>query len=189
MSQPSFATFFAAVRSGDQAAAAELVRLYEPYLRQVIRLRLTDERLRRVYDSADLCQSVLGNFFGRAAVGGFDLSSPGRLRALLARMAENKFLDKARHEQYHGGGIPDGYDAPADGPTPGEVLLRSELVAALRARLSERERWLFDQRAAGRTWPDIAAETADAPDALRIHLARAIDRLRSEVIREESPDA
>jgi RNA polymerase sigma-70 factor (ECF subfamily) len=189
MSQPSFATFLTAVRTGDPAAAAELVRLYEPYLRQVIRLRLTDERLRRVYDSADLCQSVLANFFKRAAAGGFDLSSPGRLRALLARMAENKFLDKVRHEQYHGGGIPGGYDAPADDPTPSEFLLRGELVAALRARLTERECWLFDQRAGGRTWPDIAAEIGDAPDALRVHLARAIARVQQAVLQEESPDA
>jgi RNA polymerase sigma-70 factor (ECF subfamily) len=188
MSPLGFATFLTAVRSGDQAAAAELVRLYEPYLRQVIRLRLTNERLRRVYDSADLCQSVLWNFFKHATVGDFDLSSPERLRALLARMAENKFLDKARHEQHHGGGLPSGWDAPADNPTPSQLLLRADLAAALRARLTEREGWLFDQRAAGRTWRDIAAETGEAPDALRIHMARAIARVQNEVRREDSPN-
>jgi hypothetical protein len=35
------------VRAGDQEAATELVRRYEPALRRVVRLRLRDRRLRR----------------------------------------------------------------------------------------------------------------------------------------------
>jgi DNA-directed RNA polymerase specialized sigma24 family protein len=189
MNATSFPTFFAAVRSGDRAAAAEFVRHYEPYLRQVIRLRLTDERLRRIFDSSDICQSVLANFFVRAAAGEFDVADPDALRGLLARMAINKLLDKVRHERHHGGGLPDGWDAPAGDPTPSQLLQRDDLAAALRARLTERERWLFDQRAAGRTWPDIAADTDEEPDALRIHLARAIARIQKEFHPEGSPDA
>ncbi|HKI31995.1 MAG TPA: ECF-type sigma factor [Gemmataceae bacterium] len=188
MNEQDFASFLTAVRSGDRTAAADLVRRYEPYLRQVIRLRLTDERLRRVFDSADICQSVLANFFARAAAGAFDVPGPEGLRALLARMAINKLLDKVRQEQHHGGGIPDGWDAPANDPTPSQVLLRADLAAALRARLTERECWLFDQRAGGRAWRDIAAEVGAAPDALRVHLARAIARVQKEVQPEDSSD-
>ena len=56
------------VRGGDSAAAAELVRRYEPAIRRVVRLRLTDQRLRRAFDSMDVCQSVLGSFFGAALI-------------------------------------------------------------------------------------------------------------------------
>ncbi len=189
MNSRSFSAFFAAVRSGDPAAAAELVRLYEPYLRQVIRLRLSGERLRRVLDSEDVCQSVLAIFFARAAAGEFDVADPDALRGLLARMAINKLLDKVRRERHHGGGIPDDWDAPADDPTPSQLLQRADLAAALRARLTERERWLFDRRAEGYSWPDIAAEAGEAPDTLRIHLARAIARVQNEVRREDSPNA
>ena len=71
MEPPDFDKFLAALRSGDERAAAELVRRYEPYLRQVICLRLTDPCLRRVFDSVDICQSVLGEFFVRLADGRF----------------------------------------------------------------------------------------------------------------------
>jgi DNA-directed RNA polymerase specialized sigma24 family protein len=189
MTAPSFPDFLAAVRSGNRAAAAEFVRRYEPYLRQVVRLRLTDERLRRVFDSSDICQSVLANFFARAAAGRFEVPDADALRALLARMAINKLLDKVRHEQHHGGGLPDGWDPPAGDPTPSQLLQRGDLASAIRARLTERERWLFDQRAAGRTWPDIAAESGEEPDALRIHLARAIARIQKEFHPEGSPNA
>ena len=47
------------VRGGDGDAATELVRRYEPAIRRVIRLRLTDARLRRAFDSMDVCQSLL----------------------------------------------------------------------------------------------------------------------------------
>src|SRR5262249_31237363 len=47
------------VRAGERAAAAELVRRYEPQIRLEVRLRLRDRRLRRLFDSTDICQSVL----------------------------------------------------------------------------------------------------------------------------------
>jgi hypothetical protein len=65
----SFAELLRRVRSGDQEAATALVRQFEPEIRRVVRLRLTDPRMRRVIDSADICQSVLANFFVRAAAG------------------------------------------------------------------------------------------------------------------------
>ena len=55
------------VRNGDEAAAVELVRRYEPVIRRQIRvwLRMQDPRLRRVFDSMDVCQSVMASFFVR----------------------------------------------------------------------------------------------------------------------------
>ena len=69
------------VRAGDEQASAELVRLYEPAIRVAVRARLTDPRLRRLLDSTDVCQSVLGNFFGRAASGQFEIKDPKQLVA------------------------------------------------------------------------------------------------------------
>ena len=51
------------VRAGDEQASALLVHRYEPAIRIAVRARLTDPKLRRVLDSMDICQSVLGNFF------------------------------------------------------------------------------------------------------------------------------
>jgi hypothetical protein len=35
----------------------------DPAIRRVVRVRLQDRQLRRLLDSMDICQSVLGNFF------------------------------------------------------------------------------------------------------------------------------
>src|SRR5206468_11898973 len=61
----SFAEFLCRIRMGDERAAAELVSRYEPALRLEIRMRMTDPRLRRLLEPADLCQSVLKSFFVR----------------------------------------------------------------------------------------------------------------------------
>src|SRR5207244_2740835 len=87
------------VRSGDGDAAAELVRRYEPAIRRVVRLRLTDPRMRRAFDSMDVCQSVLGSFFVRAALGQYDLANPDQLLKLLAQMTRHKVTDQMRRER------------------------------------------------------------------------------------------
>src|SRR5437867_3096085 len=87
------------VRAGDQQAATDLVRRYEPAIRLAVRVRLTDGRLRRVMDSMDICQSVLANFFVRAAAGQFELEKPEQLLALLTTMARNKLTNQAHRHQ------------------------------------------------------------------------------------------
>jgi DNA-directed RNA polymerase specialized sigma24 family protein len=57
------------VRAGDQAAATELVRDFEPYVRRAVRIQLRDPRLRAVVDTADICQSVMASLFARLALG------------------------------------------------------------------------------------------------------------------------
>src|SRR5271155_5717236 len=95
----SFRDLIGRVRQGDEQAAAELVRKYEPAIRRAVRFRLTDTRLRRTCDSMDVCQSVLLSFFVRAASGQYDLDSPEQLLRLLTTMARNKLLNQARQQQ------------------------------------------------------------------------------------------
>ena len=96
MSEPldaaEHAAFIARIRAGDEQAAAELVRRFEPEIRLEVRTWL-----RRVFDSMDVCQSVLTNFFLRVAAGDFDLERPERLAALLAGIARNKLPEHVRH--------------------------------------------------------------------------------------------
>ena len=92
----SFLELIRRVRAGDEAAALDLVRRYEPAVRRVVRLQLRDPRLRRILDSMDVCQSVMASFFLRAATGQYDLDRPAQLLALLAVMARNKLASKAR---------------------------------------------------------------------------------------------
>jgi DNA-directed RNA polymerase specialized sigma24 family protein len=84
------------VRAGDQEAAAELVRQYELAIRRAVRFQLRDSRLRRALDSMDVCQSVLGSFFARAALGQFEIDKPEQVLRLLITMARNKLATQAR---------------------------------------------------------------------------------------------
>ena len=60
-----YVDFVLRVRQGDEQAAEELVRRYEAEIRLEVRgwLRLRNPGLRRVFDSMDICQSVLASFF------------------------------------------------------------------------------------------------------------------------------
>src|SRR6516165_8847520 len=97
--ETSFQMLMERVRGGDGEAAAELVRCYEPAIRRVVRLRLTDPRVRRAFDSMDVCQSVLGSFFVRAALGQYEIGSSDQLLKLLAQMARHKVTDHMRRER------------------------------------------------------------------------------------------
>src|SRR4051812_8338743 len=99
MSEPlPFADFVARIRAGDEQAAVELVRQYEPLIRREIRMNLRDARLNRVFDSMDVCQSVLASFFVHTAGGDYDLDDPRQLLSLLVSMARNKLASAARKQ-------------------------------------------------------------------------------------------
>src|SRR6516162_9738037 len=86
------------VRAGDEAAAAELVRLYEPAIRRAARIRLADSHLRRLFDSMDISQSVFASFFLRAALGQYELEDPSQLLRLLVTMSRKKLTDHLRQQ-------------------------------------------------------------------------------------------
>src|SRR5947208_1547331 len=92
---PSFQDLLRRVRERDEQAAAELVRRYEPTIRLAVRVRLTDPHLRRLLDSVDICQSILANFFVRAAAGQFELERSVQLVKLLVTMARNHLVNQA----------------------------------------------------------------------------------------------
>jgi RNA polymerase sigma-70 factor (ECF subfamily) len=176
------------VRAGDNTAAQELVRLYEPTIRRVARVRLVDARLRRAFDSMDICQSVFASFFVRAALGQYDLQRPQQLLNLLVNMSRKKLIDRARQEtaerRDHRRVAPDGLegkDVAAASPGPSEEVAGAELLEEFRHRLTDEERRLAEQRAAGMDWPQIAAACGGSPEALRKKLTRAIDRVGQEL--------
>jgi RNA polymerase sigma-70 factor (ECF subfamily) len=176
------------VRAGDPDAATQLVREYEPEIRRAVRVRLTDPALRRVLDSLDICQSVLGNFFARAAAGQFDLDRPQQLLKLLVTMARNRLRDQVRKQRARRrdnrrleGGARALEAVHAMGATPSHIVAGRELLEEVRTRLADEERYLADQRALGREWAELAAELGERPDALRKRLARALDRILKEL--------
>src|SRR3954469_22989682 len=110
-----FDELMARVRSGDAAAAPELVRAYERAIRAAVRGRMGDPRLRRLFDSADVCQTVLATFFARVALGEYRLDTADYLVRLLVTIARNKLVKqvtrhrRARRDYRRAGDLP-----PAD---------------------------------------------------------------------------
>ena len=179
------------VRRGDAAAAEQLIRESESDLRIIARAVLLDSQLRRVVDSMDICQSVLGNFFLRVMAGQYDIESPEALRALLGAMVRNKVIDHARklHSQKRGDGKPvaplNEAIAHQDQPTPSEAVALQEIISIAINRLSEREREIVQLRNQGESWDAIATVYNCTPDAVRKQMKRGLDRVANELHLED----
>jgi RNA polymerase sigma-70 factor (ECF subfamily) len=185
----SFEQFLARVRGGDEQAAAELVRRYEPLIRREVRLHLEDRRLCRLFDSMDVCQSVMASFFVRTAAGQYDLHEPRDLLKLLVTMARNKLASAARRQQRQkrdhrrvAGGGAEALDAVArDDPSPSQDLAGRELLQRFRAALTPEEAVLVDLRNQGLGWEEIAARLGGTAQARRMQHARAVERTAREL--------
>src|SRR5262245_12346936 len=94
-----FADFIRRIRGGDAQAAAELVERYESLIGVEVRHRLSDPRLRRLFDSGDISQSVLASFFLGAASGQYELEEPTQLVRLLVGITRNKLAAQARKQR------------------------------------------------------------------------------------------
>jgi RNA polymerase sigma-70 factor (ECF subfamily) len=190
-----FSDFVARIRAGDQEAATDLVRDYEPIIRREVRLRLSDPSVYRVVGDDDVCQSVLRSFFTRAALGQYDLSNPAQLRQLLVAMARNKLAAAARreHADKRGGGRVAPEDVgeagvAGDGATASRIAAGRELLQRVRSQLNTDERAVADLRGQGHDWAEVARQLGGTADGRRMQLARALDRVSRELGLEDADD-
>ncbi len=167
------------VRRGEETAAADLVKRYEPHVRRAVRIRLMRyPQMRRLLDSVDICQSVMGSFFARAARGEYRLDRPDELQNLLCIMAYHKLIDlvrKKRLPEPPRDGAPE--ERPDRADSPSQEAMYRELLQLFRERLDDDERHLADLRAAGLRWNEIAERLHGQPEALRKKLDRAVQRV------------
>jgi DNA-directed RNA polymerase specialized sigma24 family protein len=179
-----FADFIRRTRAGDAEAARELIRRYEAIVRMEIRVRLVDPRLGRIFDSMDICQSVMASFFLRAAAGQYELDRPQDLINLLVAMARNKLAFRIRKERAikrdHRRLEPvpmELLEGSRVASSPSEEIASRELLEAFRQRLSDEERQLADRRSRGETWDRIATELGGTAESRRKQFERATDRV------------
>ena len=172
------------VRQGDPDATAELVRRYESAIRIAVRTRLSDPKLRRQFDSMDVCQSVLASFFLRAAAGQYDLRKPAQLVALLSKMAKNKLAMRARHEYRQRRDLrrevqlADLVAEPmSSGVAPAQRALERELVQQAFNLMDHEVREIAACRIRGMEWSEIANRLGGTGDARRKQFQRAVDNI------------
>jgi RNA polymerase sigma factor (sigma-70 family) len=184
------------VRERDQEAAQELVRRYENAIRRVVRIHLRDARLRRVLDSADICQSVLASFFVRTALGQYEVESPEQLLNLLTAITRNKLTNQAnrlraqrrdiRREVAIGEQTASVLDQASD---PSKQASAREILEKVLDGLEGSERYLAEQRSLGRSWPELAVELGGTDVALRKKLTRALQRVMAKLGLDNDGDA
>jgi len=147
---------------GDEGATRELFEAYAPYLRAVVRRRLSD-RLRAKFDSADVVQSVWVQVVRQLRGDGWRVGSEAELRGLLATIARRRLFDRAkRHARsVESAGTGGNLDAmPSVGqPRPSEVAVAADLWDRLLELCPPEHREVLCLRREGFRLTEIAERT------------------------------
>lgn len=98
MSVYSLDALLTKLNAGDPAAAEQAFLVYEPYLRMVVRRRLS-KSLRAKFDSADIVQSVWADMLEGLRASRWKFQDAEHLRAFLAKMTRNRFIDRLRQHR------------------------------------------------------------------------------------------
>ena len=179
MVEEGFEALLVRLRAGDQTAAATIVATYEPALMRMIRVRMVDQRLRKLHGDSDIFQSVMGSFLVRMALGQYELREAEDVMRLLPVMVRNKVAGKARRKDVLRESDPVDDEraglVPSPEATPNKVVELRQLAEAARARLGPELMQLVTLREDGLDWHAIAARVGGNADALRKRLARAVD--------------
>jgi RNA polymerase sigma factor (sigma-70 family) len=175
---------------GEEDAARQVFEAYGPYLRMVVRRRLSAP-LRTKLDSEDIVQSVWADLIHVFREGRGSFPDVGRLRAFLIRAACNRLID--RHRQYakaigHERPSPDGefeHLASDDRNRPEAVVVADELWDRILASCPPSHHDLIRLKREGLGVAEIAERTGLHPSSVRrilydlarrLGIARATDR-------------
>ncbi len=152
------------LNSGDEAAAEQVFREYEPVLRTLIRRRL-QPALRSKFDSMDVVQSVWADVVTGLRKSSWHFEDRAHLEAFLTRLARNRFFDRCRkhrtaldreepldHELA-------GAAAETRQPRPSQVVQRDELWEQMLALCPPAHHELLRLKRQGLPLAEIAAQT------------------------------
>lgn len=158
--------------SGDPAAAEEVFRSYEPYLRMVVRRQLSQE-LRAKFDSIDVVQSVWVDVLSGFRQQRWSFQDANHLRAFLVKVTHNRFIDRLRQhatalERERVSvmlGIEGEVDDRADHPS--EVAQANELWQQLQAICPPQHLEVLQRKRAGWSLDEIASSTGYHKSSVR----------------------
>lgn len=85
--------------AGDDAAAEQVFRTYEPYLRVVVRRQLSSD-LRAKFDSMDVVQSVWVHVLNGFREAGWRFANATQLRSFLVQLTRHRFIDRLRRTRH-----------------------------------------------------------------------------------------
>jgi RNA polymerase sigma factor (sigma-70 family) len=152
------------LNSGDPAAAEEVFRTYEPYLRMLVHRQIRPP-LRAKFDSMDVVQSVWADVLEGVRDAGWHFNDRAHLQAFLARLARNRFLDRCRKHRKALAREERLTESPAcevvasAQPRPSEVAQRDELWDQMLALCPPAHHGLLRLKSQGLPLAEIAART------------------------------
>ena len=157
---------------GDEQAVRDVFETYGPYLRMVVRRRLSSP-MRTKLDSEDIVQSIWADLIDVFRGGGDRFPDAVRLQAFLARAARNRLVDRQRQ---HSTSLR--VERPATDSDlaalesthherPSEAAQADELWARMLAACPPNHRELLLMRREGRSLDEIAARSGLHPSSVR----------------------
>jgi RNA polymerase sigma factor (sigma-70 family) len=164
MSADSLDTLLVKLTNGEEDAAARVFRDYEPFLRAMVRRRLTPA-LRAKFDSIDVVQSVWADVLDGYRDEGLRFTDRDHLRAFLARVTYNHFSNYCRR---HGPTLQRERPMPADDslatpsarqPRPSQVVQAGELWERMTQLCPPAHRQLLELKRQGFALAEIAERT------------------------------
>jgi DNA-directed RNA polymerase specialized sigma24 family protein len=173
-------------KSGDASALEEIWQQYGHHLQHVASRHLRHCHMQSYYDSEDICQSVLCNLL--RSMPKADLQTPAQLFGYLAKAVQHKVQKKARRSiaqrrdirRLLPGDIDD-CETAAPNDAPLDVIAREESMTLDRTEMNDQEWSVWQLRIAGHSWTEIAERLSGDADALRIHFARLVGRIRRDL--------
>jgi RNA polymerase sigma-70 factor (ECF subfamily) len=168
----AFDNVLARLGLGDEHAAEEVFRRYEPYLRKVVRRQLPAE-MRSKFDSIDVVQSVWLDVLRGLRRAGWQFADAAHLKAFLVQATRNRFIDACRHHRQAAQreqALPQGsgeVELPSPQPRPSEVARAGELWEQMLALCPPEHRELLRLKREGLDAPEIAARLGLHEDSVR----------------------
>lgn len=182
MSPEPLDTLLERLTSGDAAAAEQVFRAYEPYLRLVVRRQLSPA-MRAKFDSLDVLQSVWVHLLRSFREAGRRFANAAHLRAFLVQITRHRFIDRLRRhrravecEQPLADG--DGEELLlAPDPQPDDVLQADELWEQLLELCPPGHREILRLKREGALTAEVAAQVGLHEGSVRRILNALAQRL------------
>jgi RNA polymerase sigma factor (sigma-70 family) len=175
------------LHAGDDSAAQELYRIYEPYLRKVVRRQLP-RQLRSKFDSQDVVQSVWAHLLRGFREADWHFASPAQLRAFLATVTRRRLTDRVRHfhvakEHERSIAAQEATALPGSIPRPSEVVRADDLWERMLALCPPEHHELLRLKRQGFRLNEIATRTGLHEGSVR----RVLRRLARQMAFEFAP--
>jgi RNA polymerase sigma factor (sigma-70 family) len=190
--QVDFLDLVQRARSGDQTAATELVRRFEPFIQRMVRIRMRRrgdrDRLRHDVGSADVCQSVFRSLFRGLKKNRYRLEQPADLEKVLHVMIRYNLATKARRSSVKLRELLNDFEQQGwvdSGPQPDEEVAQQDLIRAIQEEFSAEELDILTQSLDGTPWEAIGLKLGTTADAARMRLKRAVHRVRKKMGTED----